>query len=156
MRSSAGESSKTTLSSDLLMVSPSLYSMNPSRLTRDGPSRPSSSGWQPRRGTCPVTAMRNPHRMTNPDLLWNAPRPVPRPVQPGEPMWTRRKGERRLTCELRVFACGAEVQLLVNGGFYAGRRHASREAAVRAAAVLRARLDQAGWTDEADGRQPER
>ena len=57
-----------------------------------------------------------------------------------------RKGERHVTCELRTFTCGAEVQLVVNGGFYAGRRHASREAAVRAADVLRTRLEEAGWT----------
>ena len=84
--------------------------------------------------------------MTTEAHLWNAPRPPERQPRRGQRLWSLSKGARRIDCELRTFECGAEVQLLVNDGFYSGRRHAATEFALRAAEEIRARLIDAGWT----------
>ena len=90
--------------------------------------------------------------MTTEAHLWNAPRPSARQPRPGERIWSLWKHARRIDCELRTFESGAEVQLFVDSGFYAGRRHVSQELALRAAEKLRARLNHAGWTPLVSGR----
>ena len=84
--------------------------------------------------------------MTTEAHLWNAPRPPARQPRRGQRIWSLWKHARRIDCEVRTFESGAEVQLFVDDGFYAGRRHVSPELAVRAAEQLRARLADAGWT----------
>lgn len=54
-----------------------------------------------------------------------------------------------------VKECGAEVQLLVDGGFDAGRRHASREPALRASTIIGKRLERSGWVNPSNRQLPE-
>jgi len=84
--------------------------------------------------------------MTTEAHVWNAPRPPERQPRPGQRIWSLWKQARRIDCQLRTFECGAEVQLFVDDGFYAGRRHVSLEFASRTAEKIRARLTHAGWT----------
>ena len=85
-------------------------------------------------------------KITNEAHLWNGPRPITRQSRPGERVWLLWKDARRIDCDLRESECGAEVQLLVDGEFYSGRRHASRECALRASTIIRERLKGSGWT----------
>ena len=83
--------------------------------------------------------------MTNEALLWNAPRPPARQPRLGKRVKSLWKDVRRIDCELRESEFGVEVQLLVNDGFYSGRRHASREGALQASTGIRDRLERSGW-----------
>jgi len=76
------------------------------------------------------------------------PPPLPQPV-PGMPLWTLHKGPERIDCELRSHGeWGWEVQLIRNGGFYAGRMFERREDALAHADELRADLRAMGWRAE--------
>jgi hypothetical protein len=68
----------------------------------------------------------------------------------GEPLWTLERNGRRVACELRDHGepAGAEVQLLRNGEFYAGRRFDTRDQAVRHADHVRMSLERDGWRAE--------
>jgi hypothetical protein len=84
--------------------------------------------------------------MTTEAHLWNAGRSPERGPRPAKHLWALSKQVRRIDCELRTFEGGAEVQLLVDGGFYSGWWYASVQLALRAADDLHARLTLAGWT----------
>jgi hypothetical protein len=66
---------------------------------------------------------------------------------PAEPLWTLERSGRRVACELRDHgeAAGAEVQLLRNGEFYAGRRFENRAMALQHADHVRVGLERDGW-----------
>ena len=84
--------------------------------------------------------------MTTEAHLWNAPLAPERQPRPGKRLWSLWKRVRRIDCELRTFEDGADVQLFVDDGFYAGRRHVSLEFASRAAEKIRAGLTHGVWT----------
>jgi hypothetical protein len=64
---------------------------------------------------------------------------VPPREHPGESLWTLQRDGRQVACALRDHgeAAGAEVQLLKDGEFYAGRRFETRAMALRHADHLR-------------------
>jgi hypothetical protein len=68
-------------------------------------------------------------------------------MHPGESLWTLERNGRQVACELRDHGepAGAEVQLLKNGEFYAGRRFDTRDLALRHADHVRASLERDGW-----------
>jgi hypothetical protein len=84
--------------------------------------------------------------------VWYSPGHSPsRPREhPREPLWTLRRDDRKVACELRDHGepVGAEVQLLRNGEFYAGRRFDTRDMALRHADHLRVSLEHDGWRIE--------
>jgi hypothetical protein len=77
-------------------------------------------------------------------------RTVPPKEHPGESLWTLERNGRRVACELRDHGepAGAEVQLLQNGEFYAGRRFDTRAMALQHADYLRENLERDGWRAE--------
>jgi hypothetical protein len=79
--------------------------------------------------------------------------PPPR-EQPGESLWTLERNGRQLVCELRDHGelAGAEVQLLKDGEFYAGRRFDTRDLALRHADHVRESLERDGWRVESPSR----
>lgn len=83
---------------------------------------------------------------TNPALLWNAP-PIPaRKPRPAEPLWSMCKDGHQIDAELRGHGeYGWELQLLRDGGFYAGRRFDLRAQAVAHGNEIRSDLERDGW-----------
>jgi hypothetical protein len=83
---------------------------------------------------------------------WFSPdhRPSPRTERPAEALWTLQRDGRQVACQLRDHGelAGAEVQLLKNGEFYAGRRFDTRVQAVRHAVHVRLSLERDGWRIE--------
>jgi hypothetical protein len=69
---------------------------------------------------------------------------------PSEPLWTLERSGRHVACELRDHgeSAGAEVQLLKNGEFYAGRRFETRAMALQHADHVRENLERDGWRIE--------
>ncbi|HZT76948.1 MAG TPA: hypothetical protein VFA27_09840 [Vicinamibacterales bacterium] len=89
--------------------------------------------------------------MTNPALLWNAPKPTPRTTRRGEPVFSMTKNGRRLDAELRdhgEFWC--EIQFLVDGDLVYGRLWPNRSVALVEAEVKRVELNARGWTPSID------
>jgi hypothetical protein len=76
--------------------------------------------------------------------------PSPRRERPAEPLWTLERNSRQVTCQLCDHGepAGAEVQLLKNGEFYAGRRFDTRDQALRHADHVRENLERDGWRVE--------
>src|ERR1700722_16622604 len=95
--------------------------------------------------TRPVTPMQYRERMTE----WYSPgyRQAPSRARPAEPLWALRRNGREVACELRDHGepAGAEVQLLKDGEFYAGRRFETRDLALQHAGHLRVELERDGW-----------
>ena len=83
---------------------------------------------------------------------WYSPgyRPPPSKERPGQSLWTLERSGRHVACQLRDHGepAGAEVQLLRNGEFYAGRRFDTRDQALRHADHVRASLERDGWRVE--------
>ena len=83
---------------------------------------------------------------------WYSPgyRPPPPKARPGQSLWTLERNGRHVACELRDHGepTGAEVQLLRNGEFYAGRRFPTRAMALEHAAHIRENLERDGWRAE--------
>jgi hypothetical protein len=77
-------------------------------------------------------------------------RPTPPTRQHAEPVWTLERNGRKVACELRDHGepAGAEVQLLKNGEFYAGRQFETRAMALQHADHLREGLERDGWHAE--------
>jgi hypothetical protein len=90
--------------------------------------------------------LRYRERMTDqwysPDYRTSLPR-----ERPGEALWTLQRNGRQVACELRDHGepGGAEVQLLKDGEFYAGRRFDTRAQALQHADHLRESLERDGW-----------
>jgi len=77
--------------------------------------------------------------------------PPPRVSKPGEPLWSLRRDERQITCELRSHGeYGWEAQLFRDGDFYAGRRFDLRAQAVAHAEQTRRDLERARWRSVCD------
>jgi hypothetical protein len=80
---------------------------------------------------------------------WYSPgyHPPPPRAHPNEPLWTLERNGRHVACELRDHGepSGAEVQLLRDGEFYAGRRFDTRTMALRHAEHVRENLERDGW-----------
>jgi hypothetical protein len=75
--------------------------------------------------------------------------PPPRQPQPGELLWTLHKGDNVETAELRTHAeAGVELQLLMNGELFMGKRYATRELALDERVVIRVRLEAEGWREK--------
>jgi hypothetical protein len=73
--------------------------------------------------------------------------PLPQVSKPGELLWSRQKGGRQITWELRSHGeYGWEAQLFREGEFYAGRRFDLRARAVEHAEQTRRDLERDGWT----------
>ena len=54
--------------------------------------------------------------MTDPALLWNAPKPPPRTPRPGEQVWSMTKNGKQVDAELRDYGeFWCEIQFLVDG-----------------------------------------
>lgn len=65
---------------------------------------------------------------------WFSPgyRIVPAKPRPAEPLWTSRKGDRQMSCELRYHGeFGVEAQILKDGELLIGRRFDTRALAVQ-------------------------
>jgi hypothetical protein len=77
------------------------------------------------------------------------PRP-PRQPKPGEHLWTLRKSDKRIDCELRFHgeSYGWECQCLLDGVLAYGRRCPLREQALKEAESQRQRLISKGWAAE--------
>lgn len=85
--------------------------------------------------------------MSNDALLWNAPSPPPRQPRPGELLWTLRKDDTRLDCELRSHGeHGWETQFFENKAFVAGRRFDTRAQAPQCATSEREERERDGWS----------
>jgi hypothetical protein len=76
--------------------------------------------------------------------------PSPPREHAAESLWTLVRNGRQVACELRDHGepAGAEVQLLRNGEFYAGRRFDTRVQALRHADHVRLNLERDGWRVE--------
>jgi hypothetical protein len=76
--------------------------------------------------------------------------PSPRRERPSEPLWTLERNGRHVAFELRDHGepAGAEVQLLKDGEFYAGRRFDTRALSLRHADHVRQNLERDGWRVE--------
>ena len=76
--------------------------------------------------------------------------PSPRRERPAEPLWALERNGRTVACALRDHGepGGAEVQLLRNGDFYAGRRFDTRVQALRHTDHVRLSLERDAWHAE--------
>jgi hypothetical protein len=86
--------------------------------------------------------------MADESHYWSPPGPQQRITnRQREQLWTVRKDAHHVSCELRDDgeASGAEVQLLRDGEFYAGRRFATRDQAVGHADRVGRDLQRKGW-----------
>jgi hypothetical protein len=84
--------------------------------------------------------------MTNPALLWNAPKPPTRTPRPGERVWSMTKDEKRVDAELRDHGeVGCEVQFFFNGELAYGRLWRTRDGALMEAESKRRELTAKGW-----------
>ena len=84
--------------------------------------------------------------MTNPALLWNAPKPPARKSRPGERVFSMLKNGKRVDAELREHGeFGCECQLFLNGELAYGRLWPNREGAVAEAETKRRELAAKGW-----------
>jgi hypothetical protein len=85
--------------------------------------------------------------MTNPALLWNAPKPPTRKARPGERVFSMEKNGKRVDAELRSHGeVGCEIQFFVGGELAYGRMWPTREGALAEADAKRRELAAKGWT----------
>src|SRR5262245_54422628 len=98
-------------------------------------------------GSYAVTKTGYSASMTNPALLWNAPRPSDRQPRAGERVWSMMKNGKRVDAELRDHGeVGCEVQFLFNGELAHGRLWQTRAGAMAEAESKRRELETKGWT----------
>jgi hypothetical protein len=84
--------------------------------------------------------------MTDPALLWNAPKPPVREPRAGERVWSMVKNDKRVDAELREHGeGGCECQFFYNGELAQGRMWSTREDALAEADVKRRELEAKGW-----------
>ena len=85
--------------------------------------------------------------MSDPPFYTPGLHPQPAKPRPGEHLWTIRKGDHQIDCELRYHAeYGVEVQLLRDLEFYEGRRFDLKVQAVAYGDVVRCDLVRDGWS----------
>ena len=85
--------------------------------------------------------------MTNPPLLWNAPKPPKRTPRPGKRVWSMTKNEKRIDAEFREHGeFGCECQFLLSGELAYGRMWPTRADALAEAEAKRRELAAKGWT----------
>ena len=74
------------------------------------------------------------------------------PEQPApEPVWSLRKNQETVTCELRdLRQYGFEAQLFRNGHSLSGRRFETRDLALQYVSALRGEFERRGWAVSAD------
>jgi hypothetical protein len=85
--------------------------------------------------------------MTNPALLWNAPKPPTRTPRPGERVWSMTKNGKQVDAELRDHReFGCECQFVVDGELAHGRLWPTRAGALMEAEAKLRELAGKGWT----------
>jgi len=79
-------------------------------------------------------------------LCWPRHRPTP-PPQPGEHLWTLRRGAERRHAAVRDYRdLGAELLIYVNDEFASGQRYPDGALAALAGDAIRDAYEREGWT----------